>query len=163
MLTILYGILGLGLIVLIHETGHLIAARICGVKVEAFSVGMGPILLHKTIKDTDYRLSLIPLGGYCEMKGEKAFSEALDSNAKEITGEPDSLYGVHPLKRAFIAFNAANEIAVEAFINHKIGFYDISRITENVLNKDWSRLPVTYNEVLLFDSMAREFAKEQLC
>lgn len=104
MLTILYGILGLGLIVLIHETGHLIAARICGVKVEAFSVGMGPILLHKTIKDTDYRLSLIPLGGYCEMKGEKAFSEALDSNAKEITGEPDSLYGVHPLKRAFIAF-----------------------------------------------------------
>lgn len=104
MLTILYGILGLGLIVLIHETGHLIAARMCGVKVEAFSVGMGPILLHKTIKDTDYRLSLIPLGGYCEMKGEKAFSEALESNAKEITGEPDSLYGVHPLKRAFIAF-----------------------------------------------------------
>ncbi len=104
MLTILYGILGLGLIVLIHETGHLIAARMCGVKVEAFSVGMGPILLHKTIKNTDYRLSLIPLGGYCEMKGEKAFSEALESNAKEITGEPDSLYGVHPLKRAFIAF-----------------------------------------------------------
>ena len=104
MLTILYGILGLGLIVLIHETGHLIAARICGVKVEAFSVGMGPVLLHKTIKNTDYRLSLIPLGGYCEMKGEKAFSEALESNAKEITGEPDSLYGVHPLKRAFIAF-----------------------------------------------------------
>ena len=104
MLTILYGILGLGLIVLIHETGHLIAARICGVKVEAFSVGMGPVLLHKTIKDTDYRLSLIPLGGYCEMKGEKAFSEALESNATEISGEPDSLYGVHPLKRAFIAF-----------------------------------------------------------
>ena len=104
MLTILYGILGLGLIVLIHETGHLIAARMCGVKVEAFSVGMGPILLHKTIKNTDYRLSLIPLGGYCEMKGEKAFSEALESNAKEITGESDSLYGVYPLKRAFIAF-----------------------------------------------------------
>lgn len=104
MLTILYGILGLGLIVLIHETGHLIAARICGVTVEAFSVGMGPILLHKTIKGTDYRLSLIPLGGYCAMKGEKSFSEALDNNLSEITGEPDSLYGVHPLKRAFIAF-----------------------------------------------------------
>ena len=91
MLTILYGILGLGLIVLIHETGHLIAARICGVTVEAFSVGMGPILLHKTIKGTDYRLSLIPLGGYCAMKGEKSFSEALDNNLSEITGEQDSL------------------------------------------------------------------------
>lgn len=62
-----------------------------------------------------------------------------------------------------IAFNAANEIAVEAFINHKIGFYDISKITEIVLNKDWSRIPVTYDEVLLFDTMARDFAKEQLC
>ena len=72
MLTIIYGIIGLGLIVLIHETGHLIAARICGVKVEAFSVGMGPILLHKTIKNTDYRLSLIPLGGYCEMNVRNA-------------------------------------------------------------------------------------------
>ena len=41
--------------------------------------------------------------------------------------------------------------------------YDISRITETVLNKDWSKLPVTYDEVLLFDSMARDFAKEQLC
>lgn len=104
MLTIIYGIIGLGLIVLIHETGHLIAARICGVKVEAFSVGMGPILLHKTIKNTDYRLSLIPLGGYCEMKGEKSFSEAIENNLPEINGEPDSLYGVHPLKRALIAF-----------------------------------------------------------
>ena len=104
MLTILYGILGLGLIVLIHETGHLIASKICGVKVEAFSVGMGPILLHKTIKGTDYRLSLIPLGGYCEMKGEKAFTEALENNYPEIQGEPDSFYGIHPLKRAFIAF-----------------------------------------------------------
>lgn len=62
-----------------------------------------------------------------------------------------------------IAFNAANEVAVEAFIEHKIGFYDISKITEHVLNQDWSKLPVTYDEVLLFDSMARKLAKEQIC
>ena len=57
----------------------------------------------------------------------------------------------------------ANEIAVEAFINHEIGFYDISNITAKVLEKDWSKLPVTYEEVLLFDSMARKYAKEQKC
>lgn len=62
-----------------------------------------------------------------------------------------------------IAFNAANEIAVESFINHKIGFYDISEITNSVLQKDWSTLPVTYEDVLLFDSMARKFANEELC
>ena len=103
-MTFVYGILGLGLIVLVHETGHFIAAKIAGVKVEAFSIGMGPVLLHKTMKGTDFRLSLIPLGGYCAMKGEKAFQDALNNNENVITGDPDSFYGVHPLKRAFIAF-----------------------------------------------------------
>ncbi|MCR4940696.1 MAG: RIP metalloprotease RseP [Treponemataceae bacterium] len=104
-MTFVYGILGLGLIILIHETGHLIAAKIAGVTVEAFSIGMGPVLLHKTIKGTDFRLSLIPLGGYCGMKGEKAFQDALNNNEDHISGDADSFYGVHPLKRAFIAFS----------------------------------------------------------
>ena len=103
-MTFVYGILGLGLIVLVHETGHFIAAKIAGVKVEAFSIGMGPVLLHKTVKGTDFRLSLIPLGGYCAMKGEKAFQDALNNNENVITGDPDSFYGVHTLKRAVIAF-----------------------------------------------------------
>lgn len=103
-MTFVYGILGLGLIVLIHETGHFIAAKLSGVTVETFSIGMGPVLLHKNIKGTDFRLSLIPLGGYCGMKGEKAFQDAINNNESHISGDPDSFYGVHPLKRAFIAF-----------------------------------------------------------
>lgn len=103
-MTFVYGIIGLGLIVIIHEFGHFCASKLMGVKVEAFSVGMGPVLLHKEIKGVDWRLSLFPIGGYCAMKGENAFQEALDSGAKEIQGEPDSFYGVSPLKRAFIAF-----------------------------------------------------------
>lgn len=100
-----YGILCLFFLIVFHEFGHLIAAKICGVKVESFSVGFGPVLLHKTIKGTDYRLSLIPLGGYCGLKGEKDFQNALDNQLDEIQGEKDSLYGIHPLKRAFIGFN----------------------------------------------------------
>lgn len=103
-MTIIIGILGLGFLVFFHELGHFSAARIFGVKVEAFSVGMGPILLHHKIKDTDYRLSLIPLGGYCSMKGEKDFTDAIEKNLREIDGEPDSFYGVHPFKRLLIAF-----------------------------------------------------------
>lgn len=101
----LYGILCLIFLIIFHEFGHFIAAKICGVKVESFSVGFGPVLLHKTINGTDYRLSLIPLGGYCGLKGEKDFQNALDAKLSEITGEKDSLYGIHPLKRAFIGFN----------------------------------------------------------
>ena len=100
----LYGILCLFFLILFHEFGHFIAAKLFGVKVESFSIGFGPILLHRKIKGTDYRLSLIPLGGYCGMKGENEFREAMDKGLTEVNGDPDSLYGVHPLKRAAIGF-----------------------------------------------------------
>ena len=103
-MTIIYGLISLCFLVLFHETGHFIAARICKVKVESFSVGMGPVLLHKKIKQTDYRISLFPIGGYCGMKGEKDFSNAIESGLDKINAEKDSLYGVHPLCRTFIAF-----------------------------------------------------------
>lgn len=101
----LYGILCLIFLIIFHEFGHFIAAKICGVKVESFSVGFGPVIFHKTINGTDYRLSLIPLGGYCGLKGEKDFQTAIEEKLPEISGEPDSLFGIHPLKRAFIGFN----------------------------------------------------------
>ena len=65
---------------------------------------MGPVLLHKKIGKTDYRLSLLPIGGYCQMKGEKDFTKAVEDGLGYIPGESDSLYGTHPLKRALIGF-----------------------------------------------------------
>ncbi|MCR5317473.1 MAG: site-2 protease family protein [Treponema sp.] len=103
-MTIVYGILGLGFLVFFHELGHFLAARLFGVKVEAFSIGMGPVLLHRGFRGTDYRISLIPLGGYCAMKGENDWRTALEENKSVIEGEKDSFYGIHPLKRLLIAF-----------------------------------------------------------
>ena len=100
----IYGLLCLFFLILFHEFGHFIAAKIFGVKVEAFSIGFGPVLLHKKIKGTDFRISLFPLGGYCSMKGEKDFQKALEDKLSEINGEEDSLYGKNPLKRAAIGF-----------------------------------------------------------
>ena len=100
----LYGLLCLFFLIIFHEFGHFIAAKLFGVKVESFSVGFGPVLLHKKIRGTDYRLSLIPLGGYCGLKGEKDFQNAIENGLSEIVGEPDSLYGIHPFKRALIGF-----------------------------------------------------------
>ena len=98
------GLLALVILIIFHEFGHFLAAKLFGVKVESFSVGMGPILLHKKIKDTDWRISAFPIGGYCGMKGENDFRTAIENDLPEINGEPDSLYGVHPLKRAGIGF-----------------------------------------------------------
>ena len=100
----LYGILCLFFLILFHEFGHFLAAKLFGVKVESFSIGFGPILLHRTVRGTDYRLSLFPLGGYCGMKGEKDFQKVIEEKLPEIQGESDSLYGIHPFKRALIGF-----------------------------------------------------------
>ena len=61
---------GIGFIIFIHELGHFLAARSVGVRVEAFSIGFGPRLLAWTRGGTQYRLGLIPLGGYVKMAGE---------------------------------------------------------------------------------------------
>ena len=100
----IFGIAGLCFLILFHELGHFIAAKLFGVKVETFSIGMGPILLHKKIRGTDYRISLFPIGGYCGMKGEKDFQKAIEEKLPFIDGEADSLYGVHSIKRALIGF-----------------------------------------------------------
>ena len=118
----LYGILCLFFLIVFHEFGHFLAAKLFGVKVESFSIGFGPILLHRNVHGTDYRLSLIPLGGYCGMKGEKDFQKAVEMNLTEISADKDSLYGIHPLKRALIGFagpffNFIFAVIACAFIN----------------------------------------------
>ncbi|MCQ2491391.1 MAG: site-2 protease family protein [Ruminococcus sp.] len=67
---IVIALLIFGLIVTIHEFGHFICAKLSGIKVLEFSVGMGPKLLQKHFGETAYSLRLLPLGGYCAMEGE---------------------------------------------------------------------------------------------
>lgn len=66
-----YFLIALGILVTIHELGHFLAAKACGVKVLRFSLGFGPILFKKKGKDNcEYAVSAIPLGGYVKMEGE---------------------------------------------------------------------------------------------
>lgn len=58
------------ILIIIHEFGHFIAAKILGVRVNEFAVGFGPKLFAKKLGETKYALNLIPLGGYCAMEGE---------------------------------------------------------------------------------------------
>lgn len=116
----LYGLLCLFFLILFHEFGHFLAAKLFGVKVESFSIGFGPILIHKKIHGTDYRISLFPLGGYCGMKGEKDFQNAMEAKLPQIEGEKDSLYGIHPLKRALIGFAGPFFNFIFAFIAYSL-------------------------------------------
>lgn len=81
--TLLATIFVLGTLIIFHELGHFLAARKVGVKVERFSVGFGPVILRIKRKETEYTLSLIPLGGYVKLAGE---------SRQEVKGEDYEFY-----------------------------------------------------------------------
>jgi regulator of sigma E protease len=69
MLTLISFIVLLGIIVFIHEAGHFISAKLCGMRVEVFSLGFGKAVLKKQFGDTEYRIAWIPLGGFVKISG----------------------------------------------------------------------------------------------
>jgi regulator of sigma E protease len=95
-------VLVLGVMVLVHEWGHFIVARMCGVRVDVFSIGFGPRLFGWKKGPTDYRVSALPLGGYVRMAGQD-LSE-VDSGDKPPTGAPDELMSKPRWQRALISF-----------------------------------------------------------
>ena len=75
MVYVLAAILIFGILIAVHELGHFLAAKACGVKVNEFAIGMGPAIFKKTKGDTTYALRVLPVGGYCAMEGEEEDSE----------------------------------------------------------------------------------------
>lgn len=72
---ILSALLLFGIIIFVHELGHFLVAKACGVRVNEFALGMGPKLFSFGKKETIYSLRLFPLGGFCAMEGEDEKSE----------------------------------------------------------------------------------------
>ena len=75
MVYILAAILVFGVLIAVHELGHFMAAKACGVRVNEFSIGMGPALWKKQKGETQYSLRLFPVGGFCAMEGEEEDSD----------------------------------------------------------------------------------------
>lgn len=87
------GLIGLNIIVFIHELGHFLLARAVGINVEVFSLGMGPKIWKKQFKSFEFAISALPLGGYCKMQGE-----SLSISDRSIIKQGDLYYG-HPWRR----------------------------------------------------------------
>ena len=148
-LNILLVMLGFGAVIMIHEFGHFIVAKLCGIKVEAFSIGFPPTLIalqkikgriHTRILpktpleetqddsteetadtwDTEYRIGLIPFGGFVKMLGQA------DTGAAEKTDDPRSFTNKPIIARiavvaAGVIFNAISAILL-FMILFSIGF-----------------------------------------
>ena len=100
---IILAIIFFGILIAIHEFGHFSAAKLLGVKVNEFAIGMGPAIFKKQKGETLYSLRCLPIGGYCAMEGED-----------EDTGDPRS-FTVQPGWKKFIILVAGS------FMNFLLG------------------------------------------
>lgn len=107
-------ILGIGLMIFIHELGHFLAAKKSGVRVETFSLGFGPKLAGFRKGDTLYQLCAIPLGGFVKMAGENP--------GEDLTGAENELPSKTPLQRMWIFSAGVLMNFVFAFITFPIIF-----------------------------------------
>lgn len=105
MITIISSIIIFLLVILIHEFGHFIVAKMNGVSVLEFSIGMGPKLFQKESNGTLYSLRLLPVGGYCQLEGED-----------EENDSPNSLNNQSPLVRLKVILAGAIMNFILAFI-----------------------------------------------
>ena len=85
----------LGVMIFVHELGHHIAAKLLGIRVDVFSLGFGRRLIGFKRGDTDYRISLLPLGGYVKMAGE--------NYDEELTGDPGEFMAHSKTDRFLVA------------------------------------------------------------
>ena len=107
-------IIGIGLLIFIHELGHFLVAKKIGVRVYAFSLGFGPAIISRQIGETDYRISLIPLGGYVKLAGE----QREESN----TGEEWEFMSKKPWQRAAVLVAGVACNTLLAFVAFIIAF-----------------------------------------
>ncbi|MBS5965912.1 MAG: RIP metalloprotease RseP [Finegoldia magna] len=120
MITIISSIIIFLLVILIHEFGHFIVAKMNGVSVLEFSVGMGPKLFQKESNGTLYSLRLLPVGGYCQLEGED-----------EENDSPNSLNNQSPLVRLKVILAGAIMNFILAFIL-LILLMSVSRVSTEV-------------------------------
>lgn len=102
-LYLLLAILAFGILIAVHEFGHFATAKLCGVKVNEFAIGMGPLLFKKKKGETLYSLRALPIGGFCAMEGED-----------EDTGDPRAFSRQRSWKKLII-------LAAGSFMNFLLG------------------------------------------
>ena len=101
---ILVGILGLFIMIFVHEFGHLVAGKLLKVKVETFSLGYGKKLWGFKWRGTTYQIAVFPFGGFTKFSGEHLFAKAIEQNLDRIPEDADSYYNQPPWKRMLISF-----------------------------------------------------------
>lgn len=101
-ISLLLGFIGIGIMVSVHELGHFLAAKASSITVEVFAYGWGKPLYRWRKGETEFRINIFPIGGYCKLKGADDLGRALANGQNAFTHiEQGSLFAASPLKRIF--------------------------------------------------------------
>ena len=87
-ITILAALLVFSAVIAIHEFGHFTVAKLCGIQVNEFSIGMGPVLWKKNHKGTQYSLRALPVGGFVALEGEESPESQQAEAAHTVQEQP---------------------------------------------------------------------------
>lgn len=136
-MTIVYAIIIFCILIFVHELGHFIVAKACGVKVNEFSIGMGPAFFKRQRGETLYALRVLPIGGYCAMEGEDEDSE----DERAFNNKP--------------SWQRACVLAAGAFMNL------LTAVILLIIIALWSGQPTTTVDRVLDDSPAYEAGIQQ--
>ena len=124
------------LVILLHELGHFTVAKLVGIKVNEFSIGMGPKLFQKAKGETQYTLRALPIGGYVKMEGEDE-----DSN------DPRAFNRVSPIARIAVVAAGAIMNFILAIIVFSIVSFSLGEPT-NIIGEIISDTPAQYGGVM---------------
>lgn len=116
MLKYLFAILIIGVIIFVHELGHFVAAKLCGIKVLKFAIGMGPKIIGKQIGETEYSLRILPIGGFCAMEGEEEDPVSKHELGEDAKSQSRRSIQNCPIWQRFLVFFAG------PFMNLVLGF-----------------------------------------
>lgn len=127
-LSIIIAILAINLLILVHELGHFIVAKRRGMKVEVFSIGFGPKIVGFKYKDTEYKLSLILIGGYVKFFGDELEE---DKDPRKI---PGGFFATSPWSRILVCFAGGFANILLAWVLYTVIFYQGKPVIEDFLN-----------------------------
>ncbi len=148
-------LIGFTLTIFVHELGHFLAARIVGVKVKTFAIGMGPKILHLYTdkKGTDYIIALLPIGGYVEMLGQEDLPKRNTKKTKKNLFEEGHYLSKTPLQRIFIVTAGVIMNLIFAYFLIVIAFKIGVPFTTNKVGGFMPSFPINNSGVQLRDEV----------
>ena len=120
-ITLIAALIVFSAVIAIHEFGHFAVAKLCGIQVNEFSIGMGPVLWKKTRKGTQYSLRALPVGGFVALEGEESPESQQAEAARDVQEQPIAENAGIPLNDAPV-WQRALVMAAGAFMNFVLGF-----------------------------------------